>query len=207
MGKHLPDPFQTCPRNPQQAVFYADDLLSYYIIFVLLQQIIYLADDPRRGILYGQHRKIRSPVVYGIHGVPKGVHMKAVHVPAEVLQHGRLRIGALRPLKHHSGILRLQTVHADERQPSKAPALCQALILQLPAHGHDLLKQLLHSSGVELAVGKSPHLRQLLQLPLPVQNISARGDLVLRHLPADVHAPLVQLHDFAVYLVYLFPQF
>ncbi len=207
MGVHRPDVLYLRPRHPQQAVLDLDDLLPHDIILILLEQVIYLADDPCRGILDGKHSKVRAALIDGIHGVPEAVHMEAVDALPEILRHGRLGVGSLRPLEHHPGLSHIQRVHADERQLLQPPVLHEKPILELPAHGHNLLEQLHHAEAIELIAGQGAHLLQLLGLPALVQDILPRGYLVLRHLPADVHALLEQFHHLRVYGIDALSQF
>ena len=113
---------------------------------------------------------------------------------------------AVCPLEHYPRPVHLQLLHADERQPLQLPPLHQQPILKLPAHGHNLLEKLHDAEAVEFILGKRARLRQLLRLPLLIEDSFPRGDFVLRHLPADIHALLEKRHDLRVYAIYLFPQ-
>ena len=75
---------------------------------------------------------------------------------------------------------------------------CQQLILQLSAHGHDLLEQFPDSLSGEVAVRHRPGFGQLLLFPDPVVYFFPGLDLIFRHLSADVHPLLIQPYDLLV---------
>ncbi len=207
MGVDRPYLFLLRTGHSQQTMFDPDDLFPDNIILKLHQQIIDLTDDSRRGILDRQHREVRPPFLDGAHGLPKGIHMKGVHALPEILHHRHLGIGALRALKNHPGLICLQRVHTDKRQPAARAMGRQLTVLQLTAHGHDLLKKLLYPVRIAFIVHKRPHFAQLLFFSGLVQHISARLYLIIRHLGAVFHALLVELHDLPVDAVQFFPQF
>ena len=116
-------------------------------------------------------------------------------------------ISALGPLKNDPCLPCLQLVHPDEGKPSQSPGLHQFSILHLSAHGHNLLKQLLHPMGIEGIMSERPHRFQLFLLPLFVKYLLSRLYLVISHSAANLHAPLVELHDFCVNFIQLTAQF
>ena len=65
--------------------------------------------------------------------------MEAVHLFPEILLHGRLSVSPFRSLEDDPGILLINAVDPDKGKPSQRAGLHQLLILQFPAHGHELL--------------------------------------------------------------------
>ena len=114
MGVYRPDLLLLCPRNRQQTMFDADDLLPDDIILKFHQQIIDLTDDPRRGIRDPLPGNIGPALRDRRHGIAECIHMETLDLIPEKLPHGSLRIRTFRPLIHHSGILKIQTVHSDK---------------------------------------------------------------------------------------------
>lgn len=133
--------------------------------------------------------------------------MKAVDPVAEVGPHGRLTVGALYPLKYHTNLFLFYGRDLHKRQFSDGTRLGQQLILKLPTHGHDLLKQLLDPMAVKIIGGKPGQSTDLGLFPLLIQHLFPGTDLIFRHLPADIHSPLVQIHDLTVNFINFFSQY
>ncbi len=190
-----------CPRQPHQAVLDTDDLLSHYIILKFRQQIIDLADNARRGIFNRQHRKISAALIDGNHRIPERFHMEAADLLPEITHHRRLGIGAVRSLKDHPRLPRIEFIHADKRKPAESSFFRQHLILELSADGHNLFKQFRNTMSVKIIAGKRPEMGQFFHLPLLVKHLLARLDLIFRHLCRNPHSPLIQRDDLSVDLV------
>ena len=206
MGIYCPDLRDVRARQSHQAVFYLYDLFSHDIVFKLHQKIVYLIHDTRRGIFDGQHGKVRASFLNGCHGIPKGIHMKALHLLPEIPEHRHLGIGALRPLKNHSGLLCLQLVHRNKGKSAKGSRLRQLIILELPAHGHDLLKKLLHPVGIKRIVREGAHFFQFLRLPALIKHLLACLYLIIRHLGRNRHTFFIKGYDLLVNRIQLYPQ-
>lgn len=88
----------------------------------------------------------------------------------------------------HPAVLPVDLIDPGKGQAARHALPGQQLVLQLSAHGHDLLKQFLHPMPVKIVVGKPAQHFQLLKLSVPVQDLLPVGNLVLRHLSADLHS-------------------
>ena len=102
-----------------------------------------------------------------------------------------MAVSALHPLVNDTDICAVNVIHRNERQTAGGSVLRKQLVLQLPAHGHDLLKQFLHTMPVKIIGG---HCFQRLQfgfLPLLIQHLLAVLYFILCHLPADIHPFLI----------------
>ena len=132
--------------------------------------------------------------------------MKAADPLSKILVHRHLGVGALRSLKHHSRLLCLQSVHPNKGKLVQSPLLCDELVLELTAHGHNLLKKLPHPMAVKGVVRQGLHLSDLFLLPGLVKNLLSRLDLVFCHILTDRHPLFIQLHDILVDCVKLSPK-
>ena len=182
----------------QQAVFDGDHLLSHDVVFEFHQQIVDFIDNARRGIFNGKYGKIRTAFINGTHGIPEGFHMECIDILAKKFPHGCLGIGTFRTLIDHSGTLGLQFIHTDEGESAFTAMGCQQLVLELSAHGHDLFKQFLHAVAVEIIMGQCLDSGDLLLLSLFVKYFFAGLYFIFRHLSADIHALLIEIHDLPV---------
>ncbi len=139
LGIDPPDLIQVRPRKSGQSMPHRKDRLSYDIVFKFHQKVIDLCHRSRRRILDRQHRIIRRSVLDGLHGVPEGPHMEVIAAFPKIFQHGRLSVGAFYSLIDYTGRILFQGIDPDEGQLPQGPCLHHLLVLQLPAHGHELL--------------------------------------------------------------------
>ena len=198
MGIDSFDLFHLRAGQCQQAVFDGDHLLSHDVVFEFHQQIVDFIDNARRGIFNGKYGKIRTAFINGTHGIPEGFHMECIDILAKKFPHGCLGIGTFRTLIDHSGTLGLQFIHTDEGESAFTAMDCQQLVLELSAHGHDLFKQFLHAVAVEIIMGQRLDSGDLLLLSLFVKYFFAGLYFIFRHLSADIHALLIEIHDLPV---------
>ena len=203
MGIYCFDFGQIRSRQTKQTVFNFDNLLTDNIVFKFYQQIINLTDHTRCGIFNRQNSKIRTAFIDRTHRIPECLHMKTIDGFAEIFIHGSLRICTFRSLKYNSCLLRIQFIDTNERKFTKASFFCQHLILQLSAHGHDLLKQFFHTVAVKLVMCLGFHLSDLFFLTRSVKYLFSGFDLILCHLLADIHSFFIQIHDLSVDLINL----
>ena len=119
------------------------DRFCHDIVLKFIQQVIHLYDRTRRGIFDRKDRIIRRPFFDRLHCVAESPHMETVHILPEKLLHSRLSVRPICSLKHDPGILFVQVVDPDKRKTSQRSGFYKLLILQLPAHGHDLLVKFL----------------------------------------------------------------
>ena len=124
--------------------------------------------------------------------------MECIDILAKKFPHGCLGIGTFRTLIDHSGTLGLQFIHTDEGESAFTAMGCQQLVLELSAHGHDLFKQFLHAVAVEIIMGQCLDSGDLLLLSLFVKYFFAGLYFIFRHLSADIHALLIEIHDLPV---------
>ena len=190
-------------RQPRQGMGDGKDGLSYDIILKLHQKIIHLSHRPGSGILDGKHRVIRRSFFNGVHGVPEGPHVEAVAVLAKIRLHGRLTVSSFRPLEYDPCIFLIQRIDLDKGKPAKGSRLDQLLILKLPAHGHQLLVQFLYPFFIKICGDLCRHIRQLLPLPLPVEDLGAGAHLVFSHRLAELHPLFIKPYDLIVHLIQL----
>ncbi len=163
------------------------NLLAHDIIFILLQKIIDIVYLSCRRVLNGKNRIICHSFLDGFHTASPAVHMKDVDILSKIFQRRLMLVGPLHTLIDHPAVLPVNPVDLRKRKVSGYPFLHQKLILQFPAYGHDLPEQFLHAMSVKIVVCKRPQSVQLLQLPSPVQHLFSIGNLIFRHLSADVH--------------------
>ena len=173
---------QPGPLDAHKTVPYLYDLLSHDVVLVLREKVVNLAYNAGCGILYGKDGVVCAAVLQSTEGILEAVNMKAVNLPAKVLLHGHLGIGTLGPLIAHPGLLDIQTVYWNKRKTQRCSLLRKLLVLEFPAHGHDLGKELLHTHSVKVVVGQRLDGIQLDRLPLLVQHLLACGYLKIRHL-------------------------
>ena len=132
--------------------------------------------------------------------------MKRIGIFAKILQGCFMCISTFHTLIHHTTVLSVNMVNSCKWKISGDSFLCQQLILKLPAHSHNLLKQFLDSMTVEAVIGKISQSFQLLQLSRPVQHFLSISNLIFCHLTADTHSFLKKLHDLPVDPVNILPK-
>ncbi len=76
--------------------------------------------------------------------------MKAVAPVSKIAVHGSLAVSSLRALEHDPYILPVNSLNLNKWQPPQRPSLHKFPVLQFPAHGHQLLVELLYALFIEL---------------------------------------------------------
>ena len=78
-------------------------------------------------------------------------------------------------------------------------------VLELTAHGHDLLKKLLYPMSIKIVMGKGLDGTDLFLFPCLVKHLLTGLNLILCHLPGYLHTLFIQLYDTGVNLINLLP--
>ena len=73
-------------------------------------------------------------------------------IHAKELMHGSLAVSPFCSLKNDTCVFPIQILDLDKRQPAQGPGFHKQLILQFPAHGHQLLVELLNPFFVEISI-------------------------------------------------------
>ena len=133
--------------------------------------------------------------------------MEVVNLLPEELLHGCLGIGTRSALVHDPRLLINQRVHRDERQTVKLSRIIHHAVLALAADRHDLFVKLPDRPAVELRSRHPGQRRQLLLLPLLVQNPFAGFDFILRNLLRNRHPLFEELHNLCVDFIQLLSVF
>ena len=117
-----------------------------------------------------------------------------------------MAVSALHPLVNDTDICAVNVIHRNERQTARGSVLRQQLVLQLPAHGHDLLKQFLHAVAVKIIVCHRFQRCEFCLLPLFVKHFFSNRNFILCNVCTDLHPLLKQFYDLFIYCVDLLTQ-
>ena len=207
VGVYGLDILQLRPRQSDQRMLTLYDLLPDDIIFKIHEQVVVIRDDTRRRIFNRQHRIVRRAFRNRLHRIPECPYMEAVHIVAEISPHRRMAVRTLNALVHDPDIFPVDIIHLDKWQAPRGTILLKQLILQLPAHRHDLLKELLDPVPVKIIVCHRLQLCQLFMLTLFVKYFLSIRDLVTRHFGTHTHPLLKQLYHLLINFVNFLTQF
>ena len=112
--------------------------------------------------------------------------------------HRRLAVGSFHALEDHPDPGFLDLFHSDKGKPAYHAVLGEKLVLQLPAHGHDLLEKLLDAVAVEIIIRQLCHRPDFFLLPGAVKHFFSCTDFIFCHLGADLHPFLEKAHDLLI---------
>ena len=194
-------------RKACQRIFDWKKRLSHNIIFKLYQQIIYFIDCSSRRIFNRKNCKICRPLLDCLHGFPESRHMKIVLIVRKIFLHGSLTISSFHTLKYDTDILLIKQLHLNKRKSSQCTRLHKLLILQFPAHTHQLCVQLLNPLLVKLTVHLGCHIQKFFMFSLTVKHFSPCADFKSSNILADFHSFFIQLCDLIIDPIQLLPEF
>ena len=133
--------------------------------------------------------------------------MKAIAFLAKIILHCCLPICTFHALEYNPGFFFIQGQRLDKRQTPQCPCLYKLCILQFPAHGHQLLIQLLHPFFIKLARDFGCHICKFILFPLCIKHLSAAFHFILSDFMTNLHPLFEQTHHLIVDLIQLFSQF
>ena len=125
-------------RKSKKLVLHFQRMLIHDSDVIGHQQIVHICNDSCRGILYGQHCKIGFLIDDSLNCLLKSSHMEAVHIFAEIFQHGGVTVGTFHSLKYNLFIL-IDLIDFFKAQILRQTVFCLDLILAFTADGYDLL--------------------------------------------------------------------
>ena len=184
MGKYGGNIRKLRLRKTQKRMVDRDEILRHNVIMVFDQQVVIIADRPRRGILDGQDRVIGPAGLDLLHGVFPELHVISVHITAKILQCGFMAVCTFHSLVHYTDSLQGKLLHGLEIHPGCQSVFRHQLILIPAADRHHLAEQFFHGLLLKAVVCHGLHGFQLLSLPLSVVDRSAVFNLIFRHIAA-----------------------
>ena len=182
-------------------MYNGEDRLRHDIIFKFIQKVIHLDHRSCRGILDREHRIVCCAFFDRLHCLPECPDMEIIDIFAKKLVHCGLTVCPFCPLEHDPGILLVQVIDPDKRQPPQSPRLDKLTVLKLPAHGHELLVQFLNAFLVKLSGYLRRNIRQFFFLSLPVKHFASGLYFIFSDFTADFHPLFIKFRDLVVYLI------
>ena len=124
MGINRADLVNPGAGEPQQHMVHLQKHFSHYVIIILNQKIINVADCSCGRIFDGQNRIIRTVFVYLLHSFLPGGNMVNPGVFSKILKSRAMTVGSFCPLINHPGIFPVQLFHtfkSGRRDPALFP--------------------------------------------------------------------------------------